>query len=125
MGVAGVCVELCSAMGSYGLRWKDLRWGFAVRSYIAVMFVGSGVRTGDREVGSVEGGKYITDIDMELRMLLKHMKDSLFAISCDLKTGKKMASLSVRTAWPLSGCPELRSISAAPAGITARSHRPP
>lgn len=78
-----------------------------------------------REVGSVEGGKYITDIDMELRMLLKHMKDSLVAVSCDLKTGKKMASLSVRTAWPLSGCPELRSISAAPAGITARSHRPP
>lgn len=27
---------------------------------------------------------------------------------CDLKTGKKMALLSVRTAWPLSGCPEFR-----------------
>lgn len=69
-------------------------------------------------------GKVITDIDMELRVLLNEAceKDSFVAASCDLKTGKKMALLSVETAWPLSECPALRSISAAPVGITAKSY---
>lgn len=69
-------------------------------------------------------GKVITDIDMELRVLLNEAReeDSFAAASCDLKTGKKMASLSVGTAWPLSECPVLRSISAAPVGITAKSY---
>lgn len=69
-------------------------------------------------------GKVITDIDMELRVLLNEAREegSFAAASCDLKTGKKMASLSVGTAWPLSECPALRSISAAPVGITAKSY---
>lgn len=47
---------------------------------------------------------------MEYKTLLTeaHRENSPCAALCDLKTGKKMALLSARTAWPLSGCPELR-----------------
>lgn len=48
---------------------------------------------------------------MEFKILLTdaHRGDSLIAALCDLKTGRKVALLSVRTAWPLSGYPELRT----------------